>query len=251
MSVAFGATKIRHLLKSKLNVWNWHKNICCCSVTHSCPTLYHPWTAACQASLSFSISQSLLKLMSIESMMPSNHPILCYPLLIPSIFPSIRVFSSESALHIRWPEYWSFSICPSNEYSGLVSFRVDLFDLLTVQRTLKSLRQHQNSKASILRLSAFFMVQLSHPNMTTRKTIALTRLTFVGEVTSLLFNTLSRFVIAFLPRSMCLWISEMESNTVFVWVPPEEIPQDKHLSANNLFRRWSQETLVGEWKWDK
>ena len=136
--------------------------------------------------------------------MPSNHPILCCPfLLLPSIFPSIRVFSSESALHIRWSKYWSFSlsISPSSEYSALISFRIDCFDLLAVQGTLKSFLQHHSSKASILQCSAFFTVQLSHPYMTTRKTIALTRQTFVGKVMSLLFDMLSRLVITFLPRS--------------------------------------------------
>ena len=136
--------------------------------------------------------------------MPSNHLILCHPLLLPpSIFSSIRVFSSKSALHMRWPKYWSFSfnISPSNEYSGLISFRMDWLDLLAVQGTLKSLRQHHTSKASILRCSAFFIVQQSHPYMTTGKTIALTRRTFVGEVMSLFFNMLSRLVITFLPRS--------------------------------------------------
>ena len=134
--------------------------------------------------------------------MPSNHLILCHPLIIPpSIFPSIRVFSNESALRIRWPKYRSFSFSPSNEYSGLISFRMDWLDLLAVQETLKSLLQHHSSKASVLRCSAFFIVQLSHPYMTTGKTIALTRWTFVGKVMSLLFNVLSRLVIAFLPRS--------------------------------------------------
>ena len=150
-----------------------------------------PWTAARQASLSFTISRSLLKLMPIESVMPTNHLILCHLLLLlPSVFPSIRVFSNESALHIRWPKYWSFSfsISPSNEYSGLISFKIDWFDLLAVQGTLKSLLQHHSSKASILWHSAFFMVQLSHPYMTTGKTIALTRQTFVSRVMSLLFN---------------------------------------------------------------
>ena len=161
-----------------------------------------PWTAAHQASLSFTISLSLLKLMSIESVMPSNHLILCLPLLLlPSMFSSIRVFSNESIFHIRWPKYWSFSISPSSEYSGLISFRMDWLDLLAVQGTLKSLQQHHSSKASILQCSAFFIVQLSHPYMTTGKTIALTRGTFVGKVMSLLFNTLSRLVITFLPRS--------------------------------------------------
>ena len=145
--------------------------------------------------------------------MPSNHLILCHPLLLPpSIFPSIRIFSNESALHIRWPKYWSlnFSISPSNEYSRLISFRMDWFDLLAVQGTLKSLLQHHSSKASILRHSAFFMVQLSYPYMTTGKTIALTRQTFVGKVMSLLFNMLSRLVITFLPRSKHLLISKLQ-----------------------------------------
>ena len=156
-----------------------------------------PRTAACQASLSISNSQSLLKLMSIESVMPSNYLILCHHLLfLPSIFPSIRVLSSESILLIMWPKYWSFSlnICPSNEYSGLISFRMDWLDLLAVQRTLKSLLQHHDSKASILQHSAFFVVQLSHPHMTTGKTTALTIQIFLGKVMSLLFNMLSRLL---------------------------------------------------------
>ena len=145
-----------------------------------------------------------------ELVMPSNHLIICCPLLfLPSIFPSIRVFSNESALHIRWPKYWSFSfsISPSNKYSGLISFRIDWLHLLAVQGTLKSLLQHHSSKASILPRSDFFIVQLSHPCMTTGKTIALTRWTFVGKVMSLLFNMLSSLVITFLPRSKCLLIS--------------------------------------------
>ena len=170
-----------------------------------------PWTAASQASLSIANSQNLLKLMSIESMRPSNYVILCHPLLLPpSIFPSIRRFSSESVLHIRWPEYWNFNISPSNEHSGLISSRLDWLDLLAVQGTFKSLHQHHSSKASILRCSAFLIVQLSHPYMTTRKTIALTRRTFIGKVMSLLFNTLSRMVIAFLPRSKHLLISRLQ-----------------------------------------
>ena len=147
-----------------------------------------PWTAARQASLSFTISWSFFKFMSIELVMPSNHLIHCHPLLLlPSIFPSIRFFSNESALHIRWLKYWSFSfsISPSNEYSGLISFRMDWFNLLAGQGTLKSLLQHHSSKAIILQCSAFFMVQLSHPHMTTGKNIALTRQTFVGKVMSL------------------------------------------------------------------
>ena len=157
-----------------------------------------PWTVACQAPLSSAISWSLLKFMSIESVMLSNHLILCHPLLLlPSIFPSIRGFSTEAFLLIRWPKYWSFSGCPSNEYSALISFRIDLFDLFTVQGTLKNLLQHYNLKASILQRSAFFIVQLSQLYMTTGKIIALTIQTFVGKVMSLLFNTLSRFVIAY------------------------------------------------------
>ena len=168
-----------------------------------------PWTAARQASLSITNSWSLLKLMSIDSVMPSNHLILCRPLLLlPSIFPSIRVFSNESVLHIGWPKYWSFSfsISPSNEYLGLISFRMDWLDPLAVQGTRKSLLQHHSSEASILRCSAFFMVQLSYPYMNTGKTIALTRQTFIGKIMSLLFNMLSRLVRAFLPRSKHLLI---------------------------------------------
>ena len=151
--------------------------------------------------------------------MPSNHLILCCPLLLPSIFLSSRVFSNESALHIRWPKYWSFSfiISASSEYSRLISFKIDWFDHLAVQGTLKSLLQHHSSKASILRASAFFIVQLSHPYMTTRKTIALTRQTFVGKVMSLLFNILSRFVIAFLPRSKHLLISWLQSPSAVIF----------------------------------
>ena len=159
-----------------------------------------PRTAAHKASLSITNSQSLLNLMSIESVMPSNHLILCRPLLLPpSVFTSIRVFSNESVLCIRWPKYWSlsFSVSPSKEYPGLIFFRMDWLDLLAVQGTLKSLLQHHSSKASILQCSAFFTVQLSHPYMTTTKTIALTRRTFVGKVMSLLFNMLSRLVTPF------------------------------------------------------
>ena len=182
-----------------------------------------PWTTASQASLSITNSLSLLKLMSIESVMPSNYPILCHPLLLlPSIFPSIRVFSNESVLHIRWTKYWSFSfsISPSNEYSGLISFRMDWLDLLAVQGTLKSLLQHHSSKASILQRSAFFIVQLSHSYMTTGKTIALTRWTFVGKVTSLLFNMLSRLVIAFIPSRKLLLISWLQSPSAVIMEPP-------------------------------
>ena len=158
----------------------------------SCARLFAtPWTVAHQASLSFTLSWILLQLLSVESVVPSNHLILCHPLLLlPSVFPSIRVFSNQSVLHIRWPNYWSFSfsVSPSNEYSGLISFRVDWFDLFAVQGTLRSLLHHHSSKASILWHSAFFKVQLSHPYMTTGKTVALTRRTFVSKVMSLLFN---------------------------------------------------------------
>ena len=163
-----------------------------------------PWIAARQASLTITNSRSSLRLMSIESVMPSSLLILCRPLLLlPPIPPSIRVFSNESTLLIRWPKYWSFSfsISPSNEHPGLISFRLDWLDLLAVQGTLKSLLQHHSSKASILRCCAFFTVQLSHPYVTTGKTTALTRRTFVGKVMSLLFNMLSRLVIIFLPRN--------------------------------------------------
>ena len=169
-------------------------------------------------------SQSLLKRMSIESVMPSNHLILCCPLLLPpSIFPNIRVFSSESALHIKWPQYWSFSfnISPSNEYSGLISFRMDWLDLLEVQETLKSLLQHHSSKASILQCSAFFIVQLSHPYMTTGKTISSTGWTSVGRVImSLLVSMLSRLAVAFLPRSTHLFTS-LQSPSAVILEPPK------------------------------
>ena len=183
------------------------------SVTQSCPTLSTPWITACQFFLFITNSWSLSKPMSIELVMPSSHLILCHPLLfLPSILPSIRVFSNESTFHMRWLKYWSFSfsISPSNEYPGHISFRMEWLDLLAVQGTLKGL-QHHSSKASIFQCSAFFTVQLSHPYMTTGKTIALTRLTFVGSVMSLLFNMLSRLVITFLPRSKHLLISRLQS----------------------------------------
>ena len=180
-----------------------------------------PWTAARQASLSFTISQSLPKFISIESLMPSNHLLLCRQLLLPSIFPSIKVFFNESTLAIRWPKYWSFSfsISPSSEYSDLISFRIDWFDLLAVQGILKSLLQHHSSKASILKCSAFFMVQLLHLYMTIGKTIVLTMQAFVGKVMSLLCNMLSRFVIAFLPRSKGLLISWLQSLSTVILKP--------------------------------
>ena len=188
----------------------------------------NPWTAALQASLSMTNSRSPPKPMSIESVMPPNHLILCHPLLLlPSIVPSIRLFSNDSALCIRWPKYWSssFSISPSSEYLGLISFRMDWLDLLAVQGTLKSLLQHHSSKASILWRSAFFIVQLSHPYMTTGKTIALTRCTFVDKVMSLLFNMLSRLVITFLPRSKHLLISWLQSPSAVI-LEPRKIKSD-------------------------
>ena len=181
--------------------------------------LWPPWTAAHQASLSLTVFLKLLKLMSIEQVIPSNHLILCWPLLLlPLIFLSIRVFSNDSALCIRWPKIWSFSfnISPSNEHLGLIYFRMDWLDLLAVQGTLKSLLQHHSSKASILLHSAFFIVKLSHPYMTTGKTIALTRWTFVGKVMSLLFNVLSRLVITFLTRSKRLLISWLQSPSAVI-----------------------------------
>ena len=175
-------------------------------------------------------------------MIPSNHVVLCHPLLrLPSIFPSIRVFSNESALHIRWSKYWSFSFSPSSEYSGLISFRIDQVDLLAVQGTLKSLFQHHSSKASVLQCSAFFMVQFSHPYMITGKTIALTIQTFVSKVMSLLFNTLSRFITALLPRSKCLLISWLQSPSTVI-LEPQKIKSDIVSTVSHLFpmKRWDQ-----------
>ena len=182
-----------------------------------------PWTAARQASLSIINSQSLPKLISIELVMLFNHLIAYCPLLLPSIFPSIGVFSIESVLLIRWPKYWSFSfsISLSNEYSGLISFRIGWFDLLAVQGTLKSLLQNHSSKASVLRHSAFLIVQLSYPYINTGKTMALTRWAFVSKVRSLLFNVLSRLVIAFLPRSKRLLISWLPSLSAVILEPPK------------------------------
>ena len=182
--------------------------------------------------------------MFIELVMPSNHLILCHPLLLsPSIFPSIRVFSNESALHIRWPKYWSFSfsISPSNEYSGLISFRIDWSDLLAVQGTLKSLLQHHSSKASILRHSAFFIDQFSYPYMTTEKTIVLTRWIFFGKVISLLFNMLCRLVITFLPRSKCLIISWLQLPSVVIL----ELKRIKSVTVSTV----SPSICVKWWDW--
>ena len=180
------------------------------------------WTAACQAFLSITNSWSFLKLISIKVVIPPNHLFLCHPLLLPSIFPSIRVFSHESVLCIRWPKYWSFSfsISPSNEYSGLIFFRIDWIDIHVVQGTLKNILQSYNSKVSIHLCSVFFMVQISHPYMTTGKTIALMGWTFVSKVMSLLFNMLSRLVIAFLPKSKCLLISWLQLPSAVILEPP-------------------------------
>ena len=204
-------------------MWNFNELTQFSSVQSlSCVQLFvTPRTTARQASLSITNSQSLLKLMFSTSVMPSNHLILCRPLITPSVFPSIMVFSNEFVLRIRWPKYWSFSfnISPSNEYSGLISYRIDWLDLFAVQGTLKSLLQHHSSKASILWCSSFFIVQLSHPYMTAGKTIALTRWAFVGKVMSLLFNMLSRLVIAFLPRSKRLLISWLLSPSAVILEP--------------------------------
>ena len=197
-------------------------NDCFCSIAQPWLTLCDPMDCSLPGFLSITNSWSLLKLLSIKSVMPSNHLMLCHPLLLlPSIFPSIRVFSNESVLRIGWPKYWSFSFNISlfNEYSGLISFRIDWFDLLAVQGTLKNLLQHHSSKTSVLQCTAFFMVQLSHPNMTTGKTIALTRWTFVAKVISLLFNMLSMLVIAFLPRSEHLLISWLQSPSAVILEP--------------------------------
>ena len=187
-----------------------------------------PWTAARQASLSITNSRSSLKLTCIKSVMPCSHLILCHPLLLlPPIPPSIRVFSNESTLRMRWPKYWSFSlsISPSKEHPGLISFRMDWLDLLVVQGTLKTLLQHHSSKASIFWRSAFFTAQISHPYMTTGKTIALTRWTFVGKVMSLLFNMLCRLVITFLPRSKRLLIAWLQSPFAVI-LQPQKIKSD-------------------------
>ena len=202
----------------------WNFSVQFSSVAQSCLTLGDPIDCSTPG---FPVHHQLLeftKLMSIESVMLPNHLILCHPfLLVPSIFTSIRVFSSESALCNRWPKYWTFSfnISPSNEHSGLISIRMDWLDLLAVQGTLKSLLQHHSSKVSIVWCSAFFTVQLSHAYMTTGKTIALTRRTFVGKVMCLLFNMLSRLVITFLPRSKRLLISWLQSPSAVILEPPK------------------------------
>ena len=194
--------------------------LCCCSVAQLCPPLCDPMDCSIPGLLSLTISWRLPKFMSIALVMPSSHLILWCPLfLLPSVFPSIRDFSNEPAVCIRWPKYWSFSISPSNEYSRLISLKIYLFDLLAVQGTLRSLLQHHSSKASILWCSAFFTVQLSQPYVTTGKTIGLIVWTFVGRIMSLLFNTLSKFVIAFLPRNNCLLISWLQSPSTVILEP--------------------------------
>ena len=206
----------------KLNLDNWSFCNCFCSVTKLCPTLCSHMDCRLTGSPSFTISRSLLKLMSIELAMLSNRLILCcLLLLLPSIFPSIRVFSSESARHIRWPKCWwfSFSISLFDVYSKLISFRTEWFDLLVIWGTLKSLLRHHSLKASILQRSAFFTVQLSHPYMTTGKTIALTMWTFFGKVISLLSHILSRFVTVFLPRSKCVLIAWQQSLLTVILEP--------------------------------
>ena len=198
------------------------------SVAQSCPTLYDPMNRSTPGLPVHHQLPEFTQFMPIESVMPSRHLILCHPLLLlPPIPPSIRVFSNKSTLRMRWPKYWSFSfsIIPSKEIPGLMSFRMDSLDLLAVQGTLKSLVQHHSSKASILQRSAFFTVQLSHPYMTTGKTIALTRQTFVGKVMPLLFNMLSRLVITFLPRSKRLLISWLQSPSVVI-LEPKTIKSD-------------------------
>ena len=221
---------ISKYMEVKAPIFTWGTDIflkiyLTCSIQFSHSVVFHsatPWTAARQASLSIANSRSLLKLLSIKSLMPSSHLILCRPLLLlPSIFPIIRIFSRELVLCIRWPKYWSFSfsISPSNEYSGLISFRMDWLDLLAVQVTFKSLLQYHSSNASILWHSAFFMAQLSHPYMTTGKTIALTRRIFVGKVMSLLFNMLSRLVTAFLLRRKHLLTSWLRSPSAMILEP--------------------------------
>ena len=205
-----------------IDIWNFLVRHCYCLVSQSCLTVCDPMDCSTPGFLSFTISWSLLKLMSIELVMPTNHLILSRPLLpLPSIFSSIRVFSNELALHIKWPKYWSlnFSLSLFSEYSGLISFRIDSFDPLAGQGTFKNLLQCYNLKASILQHSAFFMIQLLHLYMTTGKTIALTRQSFVGKVMSLLFNMLSMFVIAFFPSSKHLLISWLQSPLAVILEP--------------------------------
>ena len=207
----------QNILEFPLCLSNYSQAVQFSSVAQLCLTLCDPMDCSMPPFPVHHKLPEVAQIMSFKSMMPSNHLMVCSSLfLLPSIFPNIRVFSKESVLWIRWPKYWSFSTCCSNEYSGLISFRTDRFDLLEVQETLKSFLQHHSSKASILQHSAFFMVQLSHPYMTAGKTIALTIQTFLGKVMPLLFNTLSRFVIAFLPRNKHLLISWLQSPSVVI-----------------------------------
>ena len=227
-----------------INKWNNISILSSSVQSLSCVRLLAtPWTTALQASLSITNSQSSPKHMFIVSVMPSNHLILCRPLLLlPSVFPNIRVFSNDSALGIRWPKYWSFSfnISFSNEHPRLISFKMDWLDLLAVQGTLKSLLQHHSSKASILWHSAFFIVQLSHPYMTTGKTIALTRWTLADKVMSLLFNMLSRLIITFLPRSKCLLISWLKSPSAVILEPRKIVSHCFHCFP--IYLPWSDGT---------
>ena len=207
-----------------MELWVFEPEVQFNSVIQSCPTLCNARDCSMPVSLFITNSQSLLKLISIESVMPSDHCILCHPFLLPpSIFSSIRVFSNESVLPIRWPKYWSFSfsISPSNEYSGLFSFRIDWLDLLAIEGTLKSHLQLHSSKASVLQRSTFFIVQFSNPYITTGKTIALTRWTFVSKIMSQLLNMLSRLVIAFLERNKCLLISWLQSPSTVILESPK------------------------------
>ena len=218
----------------------WLHSVQFSSITQLRPILCNPMNCSTPG---LPVHHQLPESMSIVLVMPSNHLILCHPLfLLPSIFPSIRVFSDESALCIRWPKYWSFSfnISPSNEHPGLISFRMDWLDLLAVQGTLTSLLQHHSSKASILRLSAFFIVQLSHPYMTTGKSVGLTRQTFVGKVMSLLLNTLSRLVITFLPRSKRLLISWLQSPSTVILEPRKIVSHCFHCFP--IYLPWSDGT---------
>ena len=217
---------------------------CCCSVVSD--SLQSHELKAHQTSLSFLISCSLLKLMSIQSVIPPNHLVLCHPLLLlPSVFPSIRVFSNKSALHNRWPKYWSSHISPFNGYSGLISYRIDWFNILAVQGILKSLLHHHSSKASALWHSAFFMVQVSHPYMTTGKTIALPIHNFVGKIMFLVFNMLSSLLITLLPRNKHLLISWQQSPSAVILKPPPP-PQKKSLS---LFPFFLHPFAMEQWSW--
>ena len=218
-------SEFSHILPTHALGWRWESlnTEMVISSVQSRPIICNPMDCSTPGFPIHHQLPSLLKLMSIQAMMPSNHLILCHPLLLPSVFPSITVFSNESVPQIRWPEYWSFSfsISPTNEYSGLILFRMDWLDLFALQGTLKSLLQHHSSKASVLQCSAFFLVRLSHPYMTIGKAMALTRRTFVDKVMSLLFNKLSRLVITFLPKSKHLLISRLQSPSAVILEPPK------------------------------